>query len=71
MNDKSSVASPVIKALTAIGASVGVNSWSEAAQFVAFCYTVLLIGEWVWKVIRRARSKRIAEETANADSSAD
>lgn len=69
MDDKVSVGSPVIKALTAIGASVGVNSWSEAAQFVAFCYTVLLICEWVWKVIRRARIKR--QETADADASAD
>lgn len=30
-------------------ASIGVDSWSEFAAFVASIYTVLLIVEWLWK----------------------
>lgn len=30
-------------------AMVGVTSWSEAASFLAFCYTGLLISHHIWK----------------------
>jgi hypothetical protein len=42
------VGAPVFKIATA-WAAVGITSWAEAASFVAFFYTLLLIFEWFWK----------------------
>lgn len=47
MNDDK-IAMPVAKIVTA-WAAIGVTSWAEAASFAAFLYTILLIGEWLWK----------------------
>lgn len=37
------------KALTVLG----ISSWGEAASFLAAIYTVILIGEWVWKKLKK------------------
>lgn len=42
------VSAPLAKIGTA-WAAVGVTSWSEAAGFLATVYTLILIGEWVYK----------------------
>lgn len=42
------IAAPVAKVATA-WAAVGITSWAEAASFLAFCYSAILIGEWAWK----------------------
>lgn len=42
------VSSPLAKALTA-WAAIGITSWAEAASFVAFVYSSVLLGEWLWK----------------------
>jgi len=47
-----SVASPGIKIATA-WAAVGVTSWAEFASVLAALYTMLLIGEWLWKRLIR------------------
>lgn len=49
MNDQAqTIAAPVAKVATA-WAAVGITSWAEAASFLAFCYSAILIGEWAWK----------------------
>lgn len=30
-------------------AAVGITSWADAASALAFCYTLVLLGEWLWK----------------------
>lgn len=47
-NPTEQVAAPVAKVATA-WAAVGITSWAEAASFLAFCYSAILIGEWAWK----------------------
>ena len=42
------IAAPVLKIASA-WAAVGITSWADAASFVAFCYTMILIAEWLWK----------------------
>lgn len=42
------IAAPVVKAVSAL-AAVGITRWSDAASAVAFLYTTLLLGEWLWK----------------------
>lgn len=34
--------------IASVWAAVGVTSWSEAASFVAFLYTLCLFSRWVW-----------------------
>lgn len=46
------ITAPVAKIMSA-WALVGVTSWAEAASFAAFCYSLILIGEWLWKRIAR------------------
>jgi len=47
----------LVKAGTA-WAAVGITSWTDAASFVAFLYSLALLTEWVWKkVIRPALVK--------------
>jgi len=41
-----------------VWAAVGITSWSEAAAAAAFCYTVILICEWVWKRLLRPMLER-------------
>lgn len=69
----STVAAPVVKAITA-WAAVGISSWQEAAAAAAFFYSMLLIFEWWWKkfwrpmleargVLQRKRKRREDEDT--------
>lgn len=30
-------------------ATIGITSWAELASFLAVVYSLLLIGEWLWK----------------------
>lgn len=39
-------------------AAVGITSWADAASALAFLYTLLLIGEWVWKRAGRPFAER-------------
>ena len=49
MNDNghTSVAMPMIKIFTAWLAAIGLQTWGDFASFLAACYTLLLIAEWV------------------------
>ncbi len=51
------IAAPVAKAATA-WAVVGITSWAEFASFLAAIYTLILLGEWVWKRFGRAYAVR-------------
>ena len=35
--------------LASVWAAVGITSWSDVAAFFAALYSVILVGEWVWK----------------------
>jgi hypothetical protein len=48
------VSAPLAKVGTA-WAAVGITSWSEAAGFLAALYTLILIGEWVYKKIKHSK----------------
>lgn len=61
MNDQNGVVAPIAKAAS-VWAMVGITSWSDAASFLAFCYTLVLIGEWLWKRIFRDWVKRHREK---------
>jgi hypothetical protein len=50
------VAAPVLKIASA-WAAVGITSWADAASFVAFCYTLILIIEWAWKKFKATRKR--------------
>jgi hypothetical protein len=56
-NHAEPIASPVLKAATAWGA-VGITSWADAASFLAFVYTLVLLGEWIWKRAGRRFAER-------------
>lgn len=49
MNERYSISDPAIKLATAWLAAIGIASWSDAAAFVAFIYTLCLLCEWLWK----------------------
>lgn len=49
MEQATSVEHPMFKAMTALLVGIGVSSWADFAQMVAALYTVLLVGEWIWK----------------------
>ena len=53
----SSVAAPGVKLVTA-WAAVGITSWAEAASALAALYTIILIGEWLWKKLIRPFCER-------------
>lgn len=52
-DDHNTVTMPVLKIVTAWAAAYGLTSWGDVASFLAACYTLLLIIEWVWKKLRR------------------
>ena len=57
MNDQQAseqIAAPALKIASA-WAAVGITSWADAASFVAFCYTMILIAEWAWKKFKARR----------------
>ena len=53
-----SVEHPFLKAATALAAGLGVASWSDFAAFCASIYSLMLIGEWLWKRFGRAFFER-------------
>ena len=55
MNDDHTVALPLVKIATAWGAAFGMKSWGDLASFCAAIYTLLLIGEWIYKKIKALR----------------
>ncbi len=60
MNDNdhtSAVAMPAFKIFTAWLAALGLQTWGDFASFLAACYTLLLIAEWVYKKIKRTPQK--------------
>lgn len=58
MNQDQTVAAPGLKIATAWLAAIGIASWSDAAAALAALYSLLLIGEWVWKKISKHRAKK-------------
>ena len=48
---------PVAKVVS-LWAVIGVTSWTEAAAFAGFVYSMILIGEWVWKKLIRPLAER-------------
>lgn len=33
--------------------SIGINDWGDAAALMAFLYSCILIGEWVYKKLKK------------------
>lgn len=52
MNEQATIAAPFTKMAT-VWAAIGITSWTEAASFVAFIYSAILLLEWTWKKIVR------------------
>ena len=50
MNDE--IASPALKIGT-VWIAVGITSWADFAAAAAALYTLILIGEWLWKKLIR------------------
>ncbi len=42
-----------VKIATAWLAAIGISSWSDFAALLAALYSLILIGEWVWKKLLR------------------
>lgn len=53
MDDIQTTISGPVARLATLWAAVGITSWAEAASFAAFCYSMILIGEWAWKAFLR------------------
>lgn len=47
-NTTETIASPVAKVVT-VWAAVGITTWADVASFLAACYSMLLISEWLYK----------------------
>ena len=73
MNEQqtSDVVVPGVK-IVSVWAAVKITSWADAASAIAFFYTLLLVGEWLWKRFGRPfcenrrwirRNKRRADDT--------
>ena len=46
--NETTVGEPVLK-LISVWAAVGITSWADFASFLAALYSLLLIGEWMYK----------------------
>ena len=58
--------------LGSVWALVLVTNWEHAAGFVAFCYTCVLMGEYIYKKVKGYRDwKRAAKDCGESDSSDD
>ena len=57
MNDNNDVVGWAVAKLISVWVAVGITSWTQAASFVAFVYTCILIGEWVWHKARHKKKK--------------
>lgn len=51
------IANPAAKVVS-LWAVIGITSWTEAAAFAGFVYSLLLIGEWLWKKLARPFAER-------------
>ncbi len=56
-NDHTTVAMPAFKIFTAWLAALGLQSWGDFASFLAACYTLILILEWIYKKFKRTHPK--------------
>ncbi|MNK29195.1 hypothetical protein D3C87_475860 [compost metagenome] len=56
-NQTDTAAVQVAKVVTAWGL-IGITSWAEAASFLAFIYSLWLIGEKAWKTIKPILQRR-------------
>lgn len=54
---QSVVTAPVVKVISA-WAAVGFTSWTDVAAFLAAVYSLILIGEWLWKKLGRPCAER-------------
>jgi hypothetical protein len=55
MNDgDAAITHPVLKLVTA-WLAISITSWADVASILAALYTLLLIGEWLWKRLVRPR----------------
>jgi hypothetical protein len=43
------------KVATALTLSFGTLSWGDLASILACIYTIILIGEWLWKKLRKPK----------------
>lgn len=50
MDDQTKIAYPMAKLFSA-WAAFGITTWQDAAAFVAFLYSMALLGEWIFKKI--------------------
>lgn len=66
MNEQVSVNNPIAKIISALGLA-GISSWSEFASACAAVYTLLLIGEWVYKKFIRPALIRNGIVTGGSD----
>ena len=57
MTSESTVPAPGVK-LVSVWAAVSFTSWADVAAFLAAVYSLLLIGEWLWKKIGRPFCER-------------
>lgn len=48
--DNNDIPMPVAKVVS-LWALIGVTSWADAAAFAGFAYSMILIGEWLWKKV--------------------
>lgn len=48
----STVSEPLLKFIS-VWAAVGITSWADAAAFFATVYSIILIGEWFYKKMKR------------------
>lgn len=55
--ENTDVSWPVAKVVS-VWTAIGITSWAEAASFAAFLYSLILIGEWVWKKAKARKCRR-------------
>lgn len=66
MTDNNDAKVATLKAASAWGGAgisyylekVGFNDWGDVAAFLAACYSLILIGEWLWKKLKGRSSAR-------------
>ena len=51
-DDNTTVAMPILKIISAWAMAFGLKSWGDVASFLAALYTLVLIGEWVYKKLK-------------------
>lgn len=57
MEQSANVEAPLAKAVS-VWATIGITSWSDAAAFVAFLYSMVLLSEWFWKRFGKGIAER-------------